>query len=207
MHPVLPPRRTGLIFGTRWYVHGWRDLERRSNDVTLALLTGAAVLEATPGKGKGRGQTKVTICHYQGTHNGTPKYKTLKLGAPGAENHLTHHELGAPFVDCCPGDTCASKGECFTTVGCEATGACAYTVNVSAPCARSVALLVPVAATPLASAVPTPPIQLPESDGIARFANSSRIRVSPGQFGRGCSLSRVGWILPQRELRRGPVRG
>jgi hypothetical protein len=103
--------------------------------VTLALLTSAAVLEATPGKGKGRGQTKVTICHYQGTHNGTPKYKTLKLGAPGAENHLTHHELDTPFVDCCPGDTCASKGECFTTVGCDATGTCAYTVNVSAPCA------------------------------------------------------------------------
>lgn len=85
--------------------------------VTAALLTGAAVLEAKPGKGKGRGQTKVTICHYQGTKNGTPKYKALTLGAPGAENHLRNHEEDTPFVDCCPGDLC-EPAECFTTASC-----------------------------------------------------------------------------------------
>jgi hypothetical protein len=99
-----------------------------------ALVAGTAVIKATPGKGKGKGQTKTQICHYQGTHNGTPKYKVLKLGAPGAANHLKHHDLDAPYVDCCPGDTCASKGECFTTVGCDTTGACAYAVNEGALC-------------------------------------------------------------------------
>jgi hypothetical protein len=100
-----------------------------------ALVAGTAVITAKPGNGKAKGKTKVQICHYQGTKaDGTAKYKTLKLGAPGAENHLKHHEEDAPFVDCCPGDTCPSKGECFTTVGCDTTGTCAYTVNEDAPC-------------------------------------------------------------------------
>ena len=33
-----------------------------------------------------------------------PKYKALTLGAPGAANHLEHHDEDTPFVDCCPGD-------------------------------------------------------------------------------------------------------
>ena len=102
-----------------------------------ALVAGTAVIKAQPGggKGKAKGKTKVTICHRQGTNeDGTPKYKALRLGAPGAENHLKHHEEDAPFVDCCPGDTCPSKGECFTTVGCDTTGTCDYTVNEGAPC-------------------------------------------------------------------------
>jgi hypothetical protein len=81
-----------------------------------ALLTGTAGLEAARGgngKGKGKGRQKVTICHYQGTKEGTPKYKVLKLGAPGAENHLKNHDEDTPFVDCCPGDTCAAA-VCFT---------------------------------------------------------------------------------------------
>jgi hypothetical protein len=88
---------------------------------TAALLTGAAVLRAKPGgngNGQGKGRQKVTICHYQGTKDdGTPKYKALKLGAPGAANHLKHHEEDTPFVDCCPGDLCEPE-ECFTAASC-----------------------------------------------------------------------------------------
>lgn len=102
----------------------------------VALVTGTAAIKAKPGNGKAKGKTKAQICHYQGTNDDgvTPKYKVLKLGAPGAQNHLKNHENDAPYVDCCPGDTCLSKGECFTTVGCDATGACAYTVNEGALC-------------------------------------------------------------------------
>lgn len=102
---------------------------------SAALLTGAAVLEAKPGKGKGKGQQKVTICHYQGTNeDGTPKYKALKLGAPGAANHLENHEEDTPFVDCCPGDTCEPE-ECFTAASC-VEGECTSTTPalVGAPC-------------------------------------------------------------------------
>jgi len=102
---------------------------------TAALLTGAAALEAKPGKGKGKGKgrTKVTICHYQGTHNGTPKYKALKLGAPGAANHLKHHEEDTPYVDCCVDNDCPEAAEC-STASCD-EGACTTTPDaVDAPC-------------------------------------------------------------------------
>jgi hypothetical protein len=99
----------------------------------MALLTSGAALEAKPGGGKGPGKTKTQICHYQGTKNGTPKYKVLKLGGPGAENHLNNHEHDAPYVDCCPGDTCPDK-VCHTTAGCDATGRCAYVVTEGALC-------------------------------------------------------------------------
>jgi hypothetical protein len=98
---------------------------------TAALLIGATVLEAKPGKGKGKGQTKVTICHYQGTKkDGTPKYKALKLGAPGAANHLEQHDEDTPFVDCCPGDLC-EPDECFTEASC-VEGECTSTTPATA---------------------------------------------------------------------------
>ena len=107
---------------------------------TAALLTGAAVLEAAPGKGKGKGQTKVTICHYQGTKkDGTPKYKALKLGEPGAQNHLANHELDTAYVNCCPGDECPGATECLTA-SCE-EGACTTTpVAVATPCTTAAGL-------------------------------------------------------------------
>jgi hypothetical protein len=93
---------------------------------TAAVLAGATVIEAKKGgNGKGKGNTKVTICHYQGTKNGTPKYKALSLGAPGAENHLRNHEEDTPFVDCCPGDLCEPQ-ECFTAASC-VVGECTST--------------------------------------------------------------------------------
>jgi hypothetical protein len=99
--------------------------------VTAALLTGAAVLEAKPGGGKGK--TKVSICHYQGTHKGTPKYKVLKLGAPGAANHLENHEEDTPYVDCCVDNDCAEAAECSTASCVE--GACSTTFDVvDTPC-------------------------------------------------------------------------
>lgn len=94
-----------------------------------ALLGGAAALEAKrggngksrgkgnggAGKGRGKGNTKRQICHYQGDVDGTPTYKVLTLGAPGAENHLKNHEEDTPFVDCCPGDECPEAEVCFTS--------------------------------------------------------------------------------------------
>ena len=109
--------------------------------VTAALVTGAALLEAKPGKGKGKGQQKVTICHYQGTkEDGTPKYKALTLGAPGAENHLEHHEEDTPFVDCCPGDVC-EPAECYTEASC-VEGECTSTTPaaVGTPCTAETGL-------------------------------------------------------------------
>jgi len=108
--------------------------------VTAALVTGAAVLEAKPGNGKGKGQQKVTICHYQGTNDdGTPKYKALTLGAPGAENHLKHHDQDTPFVDCCPGDECPGATECLTA-SCD-EGACSTTpVAEGTPCTTDAGL-------------------------------------------------------------------
>jgi hypothetical protein len=104
-------KRLGVGIGRRHVVGGMIG-------TTAALLTGAATLQAKPGgngKGQGRGRQKVTICHYQGTNgDGTPKYKALTLGAPGAENHLKNHEEDTPFVDCCPGDECPAAAECFT---------------------------------------------------------------------------------------------
>jgi hypothetical protein len=97
-----------------------------------ALVAGTAVIKAVPGKGKGKGQNKVQICHFQGTKNGVPKYKVLKLGAPGAENHLANHEEDTPFVDCCPGDVCEAA-ECFTASCVE--GTCTSTPEaVNTPC-------------------------------------------------------------------------
>ena len=97
-----------------------------------ALVASTSVIRAKPGGGTGGGKTKTSICHFSNGHGG--KYKVLKLGAPGAANHLENHENDAPYIDCCPGDTCPSKGACFTTVGCDVTGTCDYTVNVSALC-------------------------------------------------------------------------
>lgn len=104
----------------------------------MALLTGATALEAKPGgigkgnkggAGKGRGKTKAKICHFR---EETGDYKVLTLGAPGAENHLKNHEEDAPYVDCCPGDTCPPR-EC-SAGSCDATGTCTYVVTEGALC-------------------------------------------------------------------------
>jgi hypothetical protein len=106
-----------------------------------AVLAGATVIRAKPGKGKGKGQQKVTICHYQGTKDdGTPKYKALKLGAPGAANHLEHHDEDTPFVDCCPGDVC-EPAECYTEASC-VEGECTSTTPATGgtPCTTETGL-------------------------------------------------------------------
>jgi hypothetical protein len=82
-----------------------------------ALVAGTAVIKAKPGNGKGGGQTKVEICHHSNGHGG--KYKKLRLGAPGAENHLANHDEDGLFGGCCPGDTCEPSGPCVTA---ECTG-------------------------------------------------------------------------------------
>lgn len=112
----------------------------------LAVLGGAAALEAKRGgkgkskgkgggngggNGRGKGNTKVSICHFS---DDTGEYQVLTLGAPGADNHLKHHEDDTPFVDCCPGDACEAA-ECCTTAECvEGTCACTVVAAVDTPC-------------------------------------------------------------------------
>jgi len=78
--------------------------------VTAALVTGAAVLEAKPGKGKGKGQQKLSYCHQTG--NGS--YRFVTVGAPSG--HSKH-----------AGDILCTPGVCQVATGCdETTGACTF---------------------------------------------------------------------------------
>lgn len=79
--------------------------------VTAALVTGAAVLEAKPGKGKHKGQPKVSYCHQTG--NGS--YRFVTVGAPSG--HSKHE-----------GDIlCTPPAPCQVATGCDATtGACTF---------------------------------------------------------------------------------
>jgi hypothetical protein len=79
--------------------------------VTAALLTGAAVLEAKPGKGKAKGKPKVSYCHQTG--NGT--YRFVTVGAPSGHSK---HEGDIP---------CTPPAECQVATGCDETnGTCTF---------------------------------------------------------------------------------
>jgi len=79
--------------------------------VTAALLTGAAVLEAKPKPGKGKGQTKLSYCHQTG--NGS--YRFVTVGAPSAH--------GSKHV----GDVPCAPAACQVATGCDqTTGVCIF---------------------------------------------------------------------------------
>jgi hypothetical protein len=79
-----------------------------------ALLVGVQGAAARPGKGKGRGQTKVGLCH--ASDDGT--YHFIRVGAPAAETHVAQH-----------GDQlCPTDDPCNTYTTCDpTTGACTPT--------------------------------------------------------------------------------
>lgn len=79
-----------------------------------ALLTGAAALDAKKGgKGKGKGQPKVTFCHATGQDN---QFTLISVGGPAAKAHRKH------------GDTECIAGTCQTggATGCNTDGTCVF---------------------------------------------------------------------------------
>jgi hypothetical protein len=88
-----------------------------------ALLVGIQDAAAQPGKGKGRGQTKVGLCH----HSDEGAYHFIRVGAPAANAHVTHHgDQLCPTDDPCNTYTTCDQttGACVATAAANEGGAC-----------------------------------------------------------------------------------
>jgi hypothetical protein len=118
-----------------------------------AALAGTTTLAAKRKKGKGRkakvraqsggegkGQEKVTLCHWD---EDTQRYERITVGAPGADAHLRQHtdedHPDFKFTDefkCCNASTCeAAAGPCRELRACDEEGHCEYTnIKQGEPC-------------------------------------------------------------------------
>ena len=113
------------------------------------LLRGVEAAVAKPGKGKGRGQTKVGICHQ--SDDGT--YRFIRVGAPAAAAHERNHE-GDVVCPTATEDPCNVYSSCDPTTGaCLPTpanegGACVVDPTTGAAGTCTAGACVPTTPTP-----------------------------------------------------------